>query len=417
MSGLGRTQSRQSAGKYDRVDGLSDQDPAFSFHALRHLSAHLFNRTRTNGEANTRPPPPSRKASSVLGFGGGRAEPSPTDPWENGYGVPSVMDVRGMIAVGTENGWVVVYTFGQELRCILGNESTAASGAVTAVTICDDQTFIGVGHANGNVYLYDLSNPSKPARTQLALSLRQVMSGRKEGHLQGSRVLHIGFVGKRHTSIVTGDEDGRAFWFSLGRVMGVDSNDAVRVLGSYPEREKDRLPEEPRSPLPDGQTTPSSVRSQTSKRATTLFSALPLSLGSSPHSTDQFHFAALLTPVKLVVVGMKPTAKTWFRKMRGDTGGPYGGFVGCSAWLRSGDVTPASGDRPASDPVLAYAWGTSLRFLRVRIAVGPAKDKKADPVKTPEFVEGRRWEAPHPIQSLHWFDSDVSFWLRSIANS
>lgn len=344
------------------------------------------------------------------------------------------MDTNGMIAVGTQGGYVVVYGFNQEVRCVLGNEATSKwhqratftdmavlSGPVTAVTVCPDQTWVGVGHASGNIYLYDLSSPNKPARTTLALTLAQVLSGRKEGHLQGTRINHIGFVGKRHTSIVSADEEGRAFWFSLGRVMGVDSNDVVRMLGSYPEREREReRVERPLdSPQPDGQggSAPSSVRSQPSKKATTLFAALPLPLGTSPHSTDEFHISALLTPVKLIVVGMKPSAKTWFRKMRDTAGGQYGGYVGCATWLKSGEVTPGTPVSPPSDPVLAYSWGTSLRFLRVRVAVTQSPERKptdgkseknAAPVSTPEFIEGRRWEAPNPIQSLHWFDQDVS---------
>lgn len=297
-----------------------------------------------------------------------------------------------------------------------------ASGPVTAVTISPDQTWIGVGHANGNLYLYDLANPTKPARSSLALTLPQVLSGRKEGHLRGCRIISIEFVGKRHTSIVTADEDGRAFWFSLGRVMGVDSNDVVRMLGSYPEREP-READAPSTPPNEGSavSAPNSVASQHAKRPTTLFAALPLPLGSAAHSTDEFHISALLTPVKLVVVGMKPSAKTWFRKMRDTAGGPLGGYTGCAAWLRSGEVAQGDGKNPPSDPVLAYAWGTSLRFLRVRVSTSPAPERKpgekpAEPIKTPEFIEGRRWEAPHAIQALQWFDPDVSRAERLVAN-
>lgn len=144
------------------------------------------------------------------------------------------------------------------------------SGSVTAVKISPDQTYVAVGHASGNIYLYDLATPAKPARSALALTLKQVMSGRKEGHLQNSRITHIGFVGKRHTSIVTGDEHGRAFWWSLGRVMGVDSTDVVRMLGSYPETE-------PTFP-------PVTTPTYPSKRPTTLFAADTLPLGERPHS-------------------------------------------------------------------------------------------------------------------------------------
>ena len=39
-------------------------------------------------------------------------------------GRPSVMDVSGMIAVGTDGGYVVVYDFSQEIKHVLGTEAT-----------------------------------------------------------------------------------------------------------------------------------------------------------------------------------------------------------------------------------------------------------------------------------------------------
>jgi WD40 repeat protein len=282
-----------------------------------------------------------------------------------------------------------------------------ASKGVTAVTISPDHTYIAVGHASGNIYLYDLKTPIKPARQAPALTIRQLMSGRKEGHLQGSRILHIGFVGKRHTSIVTGDEDGRAFWWSLGKVMGVESNDVVRMLGSYPDREADTVPQ-PSSPKHPG-SAPSSIKSQPSKRPSTLFAVLPLPLGENDHSTDVFSLTALLTPVKIVIVGMKPSANTWFRTMRESKGGDLGPFVGCASWLRPGEVL---GSSAVSDPVLAYSWGSDLQFLRVRAVIrqGEDVDSKGKPidVKAPEFVEGRRYEAPSAIRALQWYNANVS---------
>jgi len=37
-------------------------------------------------------------------------------------GRPMVLDVRGLIAVGTSSGYVVVYGFGQDLKHVLGTE-------------------------------------------------------------------------------------------------------------------------------------------------------------------------------------------------------------------------------------------------------------------------------------------------------
>lgn len=41
---------------------------------------------------------------------------------EQNLGKPTVMDIRGMIAVGTDRGYIVIYGFGQEIKCILGPE-------------------------------------------------------------------------------------------------------------------------------------------------------------------------------------------------------------------------------------------------------------------------------------------------------
>jgi WD40 repeat protein len=265
------------------------------------------------------------------------------------YGKPTTMDVNGTIAIGTEKGMTVIYSFAQEVRCVL----SSISSPVTCVSISPDSTFVGVGHATGEIYLYDLASPGKAARQVRPVTMQQVMTGRKEGHLEGSKILHIGFVGARHTSIVTGDEHGRAFWWSLGRIIGVESNDVIRMLGSY-------------------------------QKQSSLFAMAPLPIG--PHGTDSYSLSALLTPSKLVIVGLKP-AKTWYRKMRDATHLN----AGAVAWLGAGTVAEGS------DPVLAYSWGRSLRFLRIT-----AGDQ------VPDFVLGQQWTAPSAITSMSWYDSNVS---------
>ena len=262
--------------------------------------------------------------------------------------------------------------------------------AVTAVTISPDKTYIGVGYADGYIHLYDLSSPFKPARTTMALPLRQVLSGRKEGHLQGSRILHVRFVGTRHTSIVTADEHGRAFWWSLGKIIGVESNDVVRMLGSYP-----REPAEPST--------------NSSKRSTTVFAAEPLPLGEIQHVTDAFHLSALLTPHKLIIVGLRPQAKTWYRRLRDSLPGEISQDIGCAEWLPSG-MTGDHGIAP-SDPVLAYSWGKSIRFLCVRVESQNSPLPLAEndtQLEGMEFLETGKWDANEVVRALYWYDRRVS---------
>jgi hypothetical protein len=69
------------------VDAQPQSDPAFKFHPLRSLSHHLF--SRRSGTSSPMRPPTSVKANGA-----------------DTLGAPTVMDVRGMIAVGTAAGWV-----------------------------------------------------------------------------------------------------------------------------------------------------------------------------------------------------------------------------------------------------------------------------------------------------------------------
>ena len=86
-----------------------ESSPAFAFHPLRQLSANLFAR-KGSGRSSPARPPPSRRSSIVVE--------------DVVLGRPSVMDVKGMIAVGTDGGYVAVYDFSQEIKHVLGSEST-----------------------------------------------------------------------------------------------------------------------------------------------------------------------------------------------------------------------------------------------------------------------------------------------------
>lgn len=241
-------------------------------------------------------------------------------------------------------------------------------GSVTAIKISPDQTYIAAGYASGNIRLWDLSRPTAPARSTLALPLAQVLNGRREGHLQGSRIVHLGFVGARHTAIISGDEDGRAFWWSLGRVLGVESNDVIRILDNY--------------------------QSDTMKKST-LFAAKPLPLGDVKTVTDDCNLCALLTPAKLLIVAMKPVPTTAYRRYRTSTGSDER-ITGVAVWL------PVSQEH-GEDPVLVYGWGDTIRFLRVKASQISPKS----PVSV-EVSESTSWKCSSSIEALEMYDANVS---------
>src|SRR5882757_3702637 len=101
----------------------------------------------------------------------------------------------------------------QARSCILQCRSGVSSnlcpgstvGAVTALALSHDHTFVAAGHATGHIQLFDLNKPHVPARSVPPTTLGAVASGRKEGHLPGARIVNIGFVGARHTAVVSAD--------------------------------------------------------------------------------------------------------------------------------------------------------------------------------------------------------------------
>ena len=92
---------------------------AFSFYPLRQISAHLFSRQKI-GTA-TDPQPGTIKKEGWIFSNGGKVSDNGKDPE---LGIPTVMDVNGMIAVGTELGFVSVYGFSQDIRYVLGSKDS-----------------------------------------------------------------------------------------------------------------------------------------------------------------------------------------------------------------------------------------------------------------------------------------------------
>jgi len=238
----------------------------------------------------------------------------------------------GVVAVGTSRGWVLVFALDQELRCVVGTEALAQQGgSVTALSFSLDSTFLGVGHASGHIALYDLSKPSLPARQVAPVSLRSVQAGRKEGHLPGCAIVQLEFVGRRHTAVVSADAGGVAVYHALRKILGVSSNDTLRIFGQYPssdpsasagkaaEQDAGRSLGGPASDTASingiDSTQPRSVPTRTAPSSKSiLFGVQPLPVSSTPHLADTYQFVAILTPHKLVLVGLKPGPRTWWRK-------------------------------------------------------------------------------------------------------
>jgi vacuolar protein sorting-associated protein 8 len=383
----------------------------------------------------------SPKASGLLGA--------------SSLGRPTVLAANGLICTGTDDGKVVVHDFKQSLICIcesnvqgifalcLMQEHTyltsllgSSPGAVTAIALSHDHTFVVSGHVTGYIILYNLKNPRNPVRSVPPTTLAAVSTGRKEGHLQGSKIINIGFVAGRHTAIVSADDHGLAFFHSLGKILFVEASDILRILGRYPDGSFPRA--SLKTPLLSSSIpafSPMVNGHQKRKTRYTVLAMSPLPLGTAPHATDSYQAVALLTPTKLVVIGLKPSPRTWFKCPREvDEGGSWRSgskWMGSMAWFPCVTRSSQSGAEMAqpgqiensqnqnglsTTPMLAYSWGRSLHILKVaesRIKQGvknPTTGKATEiEVGTLTYERFEQWSADDDIISLQWLNANVGY--------
>ena len=310
----------------------------------------------------------------------------------------------------------------------------SSPGAVTAVALSHDHTFVVSGHVTGYITLYNLKNPRNPVRSVPPTTLAAVSTGRKEGHLQGSKIINVGFVAGRHTAIVSADDHGLAFFHSLGKILFVEASDILRILGRYPDGSfpKTSL----KTPLLSSSIptfSPTVNGHQQRKSRYTVLAMFPLPLGTAPHATDTYQTVALLTPTKLVVVGLKPSPRTWFKCPREvDEGGSWRSrskWIGSMAWfpsvIRSSQPGPEMAELGrtesprnqndfSTDPMLAYSWGSSLHIVKViesrirQVVKNPTTGKATEiEVGTLTYERFGQWSADDDIISVQWLNANV----------
>ncbi|KAH9972466.1 Golgi CORVET complex core vacuolar protein 8-domain-containing protein [Lactifluus volemus] len=334
------------------------------------------------------------------------------------------MAANGFICIGTQSGRILVFDFKQTLRCICGDPAAKTTvGAVTAVALSHDHTFVAAGHATGHIQLFDLKKPHVPARSVPPTTLAAVASGRKEGHLQGSRIVSIGFIAGRHTAIVTADQTGLAFYHSLGKALFFEASDVLRILGKYPN-------EEAVVPGPGPHTLPLPLHRRRPRRTNTILAMASLPLGTVPHPTDAYNVTALLTAAKLVIVGLKPSPKTWYRKHRDEDEQDEqmmgkAKFRAALSWFPS--VIPSSPTNPApplpakkdntpqpppTTPMLIYSWGSTFHLLllseiKTMEKITNQRTGKLTKVEVGRLVfeEKARWKARDNVHAIQWLNA------------
>ncbi|WFC99488.1 hypothetical protein MYAM1_002233 [Malassezia yamatoensis] len=312
----------------------------------------------------------------------------PTSPYA--LGMPCALQASGSrVAIGFESGTTLVFDLAQNLQAVCRSrainkwESTTElagpSHAVTALAMTDDAAYIGVAHASGHILLYDVKDPHMPMRHVMPIHAKDWQKGAWDGHLSNTPITQLAFVGKRKTAIVSADKNGMCFYHSLGKVLGIASNDTLRIYGQYSE-----------------QANPPQI-----------IDMAPLPRGTVDHYADQHKFVAILLKEKLLVLGMKPTAQTWFRRSA-----PSSNFVASHPDHTSSSFSGALAWFPATHenarvhhPTLAFALGTSLRLLVLR-SVRVKSDVDQHALSLQESILG---SAPDPIVRLQWVHRQLLF--------
>lgn len=289
-------------------------------------------------------------------------------------------------------------------------------GAVTALALSHDHTFIASGHVTGFIQLFNLKVPKAPVRTVPPTSLTAVASGRKEGHLEGSKIVNVGFIAGRHTALVSADDHGLAFFHSLGKVLFIEATDILRILGRYPAVPSSHG-------LVRGTQSALSQTDQQRKQRYTILSMAPLPLGTNTHIIDDHHIVALLTPSKLVVVGLKPTPRTWFKIPRDQSTASSRDSkkIGSVSWFPSVTISNSANDigqagtREVTAPTLAFTWGNTLSLIKLTVskvqqAVKNSKTGKSSTidVEVVGFQAATKYQAESDILALQWLNHYVS---------
>ncbi|KAI1433871.1 Golgi CORVET complex core vacuolar protein 8-domain-containing protein [Xylaria sp. CBS 124048] len=306
---------------------------------------------------------------------------------KRGFGSPTCIAVSASIVLGTTKGIILMFDYHQNLKMIIGPGTKAVeSGPITAIAISADHTTVGAGHANGNIFTWDTSRASRPFLQISHLDPSQEQQRSVDGHMPNVAVTHLGFLGTRHTALVSADDRGMAFSHlatrgtgSLGRTVKTK-----RILGRYPE-----APSSSDKPLK-----PSTVLA---------FSSLPL--GNVERETDTMGLTAMLTPYLLVIVSTTPVAQTQHKSARPKDVAPHSAMSGCLAWfpavkLKMPDPTT---EGTVSKVKLVYCWSNVLTVLDVDET--PAENKDKPPIL--KFKARSRWKCEEAIVAVQWLSRSV----------
>ncbi|KAF4552610.1 putative Golgi CORVET complex core vacuolar protein 8 [Elsinoe fawcettii] len=344
--------------------------------------------------------------SSYLPSQNGDSSEAPVAPWEivrwtklrkissqafseigkRQLGTPTCLAVSASIVIGTSKGLILVFDYHQNLKGIIGQGTKAMeSGAITSLAISADYSTVAGGHASGNIFTWEIARPAKPFLSIPAVTQADRAS-EVEGHITDRSVLHIGFLGTRHTALVSADDGGMAFSHLARRGFGAVGRavKTTRLLGRYPtfQVEEDKL-----------------------RKPSSVLAFSPLPLGNVEQPTDTMGLTALLTPYLLVVVSTTPIAQTQHKSSRPKDVMPHGAMSACLAWFPAVRLKAPVNGKDVSDTKLVYCWSDVMTVLDVEVGPLDPNDKEKQPSLF--FKTRSRWKCEEAIVAVQWLSRSV----------
>ncbi|KAJ5526618.1 hypothetical protein N7513_010777 [Penicillium frequentans] len=302
------------------------------------------------------------------------------------FGRPTCLAVSTSIVVGTSKGIILVFDYQQSLKTIIGTGTKAVEcGPITALALSADHSTVAGGHGSGDIYTWEISRSARPFLHIPPIPANQVETRTSDGHIAGSAVIHIGFLGTRRTAIVSADTSGMAFSHLATRGMGAVARTVktTRILGRYPA------------------TTLQEVRP---RKPSSVLAFSPLPLGNVEQPSDSLGLVAMLTPYLLVIVSTTPIAQTQHKAPRPKEVPAHSAMTGALAWFPA--IRLKGKDSQTSNTKLVYCWSNVLTVLEVTEA---ETDEPVDRDKPPNLVfrARSRWKADEPIVAVQWLSRSV----------
>ena len=296
------------------------------------------------------------------------------------------MAVATSIVIGTSKGILLVFDYQQNHKGIIGMGTKAVEcGAVTSLAISADHTTIVAGHAEGHIFTWETARSARPFLHIPPIDLSQPQARKGDGHVSGVAVLHIGFLGYRHTALVSADDRGMAFSHLATRGMGAVGRTVrtTRVLGRYP----DVISRGPKS-----------------RKASSVMAFSPLPLGNVEQGTDDLGLVAMMTPYLLVIVSTTPIAQTQHKSARPKEVAAHSAMSAALAWFPAIKLKGEGAE--VSKTKLVYCWSNVLTVTEVKVRE-PSEPVDKDKPPNLEFKVRNRWRGGEAIVAVQWLSRSV----------